>query len=202
MQENKVIEGLDVSGSVEDIKHKILEELGTEGNVEQIALYNGCTLLDDDTDVAELCAQSTLMAFINPVGDRKLAKFKCASDDIWIVTGNNWNFKKYEVKKNETKSLDIKCNSVLKQSHKFAVVRKEPSDGVWIGARYSLEDDHATVHVENGTVSVSSPAFSGHKVLEPEDEKTYDSETQAAREKKVNTAIAVASVLLTVVAMV
>ena len=189
----KVIQGLDVSGTVEDVKTKIRQEMGVRRNIEHFSLYNGFTLLDEEEDIGELNSQSTLLAFMIPVSDRKLRpSTRVPTDDIWIVTGSNWIFKAQEVQMKGSVRLD------LQHDLKFAVVAKDPKDGMWKGRSFTLEDDNATVHLDDGKVSVSPPGSNIQKVLEPEDEKMYDPtiQYQARREKKAHTAIAIAGVLM------
>ena len=164
-------------------------------------------------DVANIKDGDRLIAFTE-VGSGDEASFKVNSDtDVWLLTGNlslGW-FKAIPIKKtNEAEPVTIKRSS-LKGEHKFAVVAKEPGDENrrrWCARRYQVEqNENATIKIkgnQGGTSGLKVSVVYGdnnHEVqLSTSGElKVFDLEDAASRRRKINYALAIDAIAVTII---
>ena len=175
-----------------------------KGDVPQILNVANIQLEDKDHLIA-----------IVEIDSNKEASFNVISNtDAWLLSGHpRWGFRTTHIKRTvEAEPITIKRSSLMGE-HKFAIVGKEAGDENlpkrWCARRYQLEQNkNATIKINSGglrsglEVSVLYDDNKHEVLLSPSgDIKVFDQEEVESRRRKINTAMAVAAIVVGIIAI-
>lgn len=206
------LDSLTSSSTVDDVKTAIMKELMMNKDVQ---IYRGDQVLEDgDDEIGDITDGEAIVAWIQREGGESedlSAKVQGGSAAVWLVSGNNWNFRMVKIPSDALTPVNIKANTyrkLFKQEHKFALVNEKPEDGIWKGRRYELQEEGATIELQDDgagwfTVTVVIQGGETRPIryeLIPGPEKTYDERVMSDREKKKDRTLAVVSCVAGVLA--
>merc|ERR1719350_1875809 len=94
-------------------------------------------VMDDDDEVDDGETLTAIMLKEGQQGKHAFSTRVVTDKNLWIVTGNNWNFRILELEANKEETIKIKASSFLKQEHKIAIFYKAAYDSKrWRAERY------------------------------------------------------------------
>ena len=190
-------------GPVEEVRAAVLAEVAPEESTDRLMVCRegGQEALEDDEEVGDGEALTAILMREEQQGRHAFSTKVVTDSNLWIVTGNNWNFRILELEANKEETVKIKASSFLKQEHKFAIFYKPAHDAKrWRAERYRLEHKGATLKVQGGRVSVEYQGELGDArevPLTPDGQvKEFDMDEKAMRMALVPIIISIVAILL------